>query len=132
MVWLTVTNNGCTSTDQLLIAVSDNPVYCGTAISNPNNNGQQMGFASNKLGDALFQVYPNPARDRITVEWDTEVGTDVQVEILSMEGKILSSEKADGTAFMYNADLKHLNAGLYMVRLRHSDGKQEVFKLVKQ
>ena len=131
MVWLTVTNNGCTSTDQLLIAVSSDPVYCGTAIVNPGNGGNGS-IIPNGISKHDFLVYPNPVTDQLTVEWDRSIDSGVQVEILSMEGKILQSEKIGANNFAFNTNLNHLNAGIYMLRVRHGDGEQEVFKLVKQ
>ena len=49
-----------------------------------------------------------------------------------MEGKLLLMDEASAEAYYFKTDLSHLNAGIYMLRLRHSDGEQEVFKLVKQ
>ncbi len=131
-VWLTVTNNGCTSTDIMLIAVSDDPVYCGTNIIAPNNNGQQSGLQTKELSEVEFQVYPNPVNDQLTIKWGRAIKSAVQVEIVSMEGKLLMTDKVGADAFLYNTQLGHLNAGIYMLRLQHSDGEQEVFKLVKQ
>jgi hypothetical protein len=130
-VWLTVTNNGCTSTDQLLIAVSNDPVYCGTAIGSPIN-GQQSGFQTKSRDDVQFQVYPNPVDDHLTIEWGNAVQSAVQVEILSIEGRVLMTDKVGADAYFYHTNLGHLNAGIYMLRLRYNDGEQEVFKLVKQ
>lgn len=128
-VYLTVTNNGCTSTDNLLIAVSNDPVYCGTAI----NNGGQNGLQFSELEAAIaFRIYPNPVHDKVSVEWGKGIETDVQVEILSVEGKLLVSQKVAADAQFFTTDLSDLHAGIYLMRLRHSDGAQEVFKLVKQ
>ena len=131
-VRLTVTNNGCTSTDLMLIAVSNDPVYCGTAIGNPGNGGQTPGSPSNVLVHNQFQVYPNPVTDKLTVQWGTGIGSTVQVEILSMDGKLLLTDRVGAGTYFYNTNLGHLNAGLYMLRLQHGDGEQEVFKVVKQ
>ena len=131
-VWLTVTNNGCTSTDIMLIAVSDDPVYCGTILTAPNNNNLQNGLNTKKLGKAEFLVYPNPVNDQLTIEWGNAIESAVQVEILSMEGRMLMIDKIGENAFRYKTNLGHLNAGIYMLRVQHSDGEQEVYKLVKQ
>ena len=131
-VWLTVTNNGCTSTAQLQIAVSNDPVYCGTAIGSPGNGGQQPNVLNHHLATAQFQVYPNPVSDKLTVAWGADVGSGVEVEILSMDGKLLLTDKVGANTYFYHTNMGHFNAGIYMLRLRHGNGEQEVFKMVKQ
>ncbi|HHM21335.1 MAG TPA: T9SS type A sorting domain-containing protein, partial [Bacteroidetes bacterium] len=126
-VWLTVTNNGCTSTDRMLIAVSNDPVYCGTAIGTPGifQNGQAP-------QQATFRIYPNPVSDQLTISWNADIGPVVMVEIRSLEGKLLQVLKTDAVQSRLQTDLHYLRPGLYMLRLQYGDGRQEVFKLVKK
>jgi len=129
-ITLTVTNNGCTSVDHLLIVVSSDPIYCGTAIGTPGN-GQSIFNAGTTLGES-FLVYPNPVSNKLVVEWADDVETDVQVEIMGMEGRVLLSEKADAAIGQFSSNMDSFNPGLYLLRLRYNDGQQKVFKVVKQ
>lgn len=131
-IYLTVTNNGCMSSSNMLIAVSDDPTYCGSSnLGTGGTNANGISTSSFKANDQ-FTVYPNPVTDKLSVEWTSNIHSTVQVEILSMDGKTVLTDKIGENTHSFQTDVNHLNAGIYMLRLRHSDGEQEVFKLVKQ
>ncbi len=131
-VSLTVTANGCTSVEHLLIAVSSDPVYCGTAIVAPGNGTAFPAIQANAAVGEQFQIYPNPISDRLTVEWGKDVQSTVQIEVMGMEGRILLTDKIPADARYFTTDMNRFNAGIYLLRLRYDDGQQKVFKVVKQ
>ncbi len=122
-VTLTVTYAGCTSTETVLVAVSDNPVYCGTALQNP---GAGSGIASG------FQLFPNPATDYLTIRWVTRFDSQVDIELLSIDGRQLLTAQAEGEAQFFRADLSELVSGVYVLQVRFGDGEMEVFRVVKE
>ncbi len=129
---LTVTANGCTSVDHMLIAVSSDPVYCGTAITSPGNGTSFPTIETNATMGESFQVYPNPVTDKLIVEWDGDVQSAVQVEVMGMTGRMLLTDEVPANTRYFTTNMNHLNPGIYLLRLRYNDGQQKVFKLVKQ
>ena len=127
-VTLTVVKNGCTSTDAELVAVSDNPVYCGWAIIAPGNGPG----TSTVSGEKRFEVFPNPVGDRLAIQWNDEVKSAVQLEILGVEGRVLLTGLAGEGDMQYSADVSALMPGMYLLRLRFGEGEQAVFRVVKQ
>lgn len=128
-VYLTVTNNGCTSTDQLLIAVSDDPVYCGTGnIGAPGNPTGTLGL---KQVDRM-EAYPNPVTDELTVLLKGESAFEQSIEIMSVEGRLLHQEMVPAYTVRHRMNVSDLHAGIYLLRLKSANGDQEVIKLVKQ
>ena len=132
---LSVTYNGCTSYDKLLIAVSDNPVYCGTAAAAPVNDRMQAAnsirLSSLTSGDSQISVFPNPVSDWLTLRWEKPMEQVAQVEILTVEGRILFSENTTTKTTEFKADLSDFHTGLYLLRIRYEDKEQVVWKVVK-
>lgn len=77
----------------------------------------------NGLSKDLFNIYPNPAQDQITIESNLDLAT----EIYSLEGKriMIANEKT--------IDISTLNQGLYILKVTEiKTGNQATIKLVKQ
>jgi hypothetical protein len=127
-VTLTVVNNGCTSTAVLPVAVSDSPVYCNMNLIAPNG---QNGVAVLNGEEAQFVLYPNPATDRFTIEYNDAVETAVSLEILGMDGRQLERETLQEGTFSHTVDLSGLLPGTYMIRLTFNEGERKVMRLVK-
>jgi len=72
-----------------------------------------------------FTVFPNPARDRISIACKTPA----VVEILDLEGRLMQRLTADGTPRM--VDVSGLQGGIYIIRVFTGSGIL-VRKLVKQ
>lgn len=204
-VTLTVENNGCTSTTEMGVSISDSPVFCGSAlIVNATDVGnavmldwdaEQLGgnysfviqrsangvdfenlatmpealeegmhnytFADYfpKKGNSFYRLelmdddehmlyseqahvqrfnhtknfitYPNPASDVFFVEANDQVQTAVQAEILSLSGKVVSTEQIAEGIVQHSVLLDGLRAGTYFLRLTYNDGQQEIVRLVK-
>ena len=79
-----------------------------------------------------FNVFPNPARGVLTVENVKELETQVQVDFMSFEGKVLHSTSfAEGAFKQEQISLKGLPAGTYFVRVTYSDDTVELLKVSK-
>lgn len=130
-ITLTVTYSGCVSTDEYALIVSNSAVLCGSSLLAQDNDANSITpvSASNKMG---FAVYPNPAAEVLNIEWDAEIETDIQLEIIGVEGRILLQESIESGNRNHRLELLDMNPGLYMLRLRFGEGEQEVFQWVKQ
>ncbi len=67
----------------------------------------------NEIGEiAMFDVYPNPAKDKITVIYDLK--DELQVEIIDISGKVVHKELIEGFGFEQKSiNINHLKPGIY-------------------
>jgi len=96
-------------------------IFEKTKIENPT------GLFKNKIqNQGAFMVYPNPTSERkITVVADLPESTkDIQVNILSINGKLVQSEqlKINNTFEAFPIHLSNLSQGVYFLRLNHNEG----------
>jgi hypothetical protein len=78
--------------------------------------------ATSVVGNALdtsIEIYPNPARDFVTVEIP-DIKTKVQVSVYSAEGKMVHTEMIEQVTTQM--DVSYLKPGVYIVRF-DSDGE---------
>lgn len=130
---LSVTDNNCTSRDMELIVVSNNPVYCGTAFVAPINgsdvtNGEAIG--GSKIG--AVNIYPNPVSEVLNIKWNIATDADLTIELLTVTGQRLLTKTAQGNDFSVEMDVEDVQAGVYLLRVKMSDGVEEVFRMVKR
>lgn len=82
----------------------------------------EIGIEENSLL-ASFQMYPNPATDLLTIEWDAQLEKKIIVSLFSMEGKKVMEKgfnlENEGKAIL---NLNHLPAGFYNVQVNGSKG----------
>jgi serine protease AprX len=84
-------------------------------------------------GDAVFDVYPNPAFDSLTISpADPDDLPNCTVELVSRLGQIIAAEEVSftWTNNSYRADISNLATGIYFVRLTSGDRKF-VYRIVK-
>jgi hypothetical protein len=77
-------------------------------------------------------IFPNPARDVLNLQFDLPVAEDVQVQIFSMSGALVKSQQysANQAGSQKQVNISDLPGGLYMVRFQAGDA-QSVIKLNK-
>jgi Secretion system C-terminal sorting domain/Cleaved Adhesin Domain len=99
-----VTNNGfCFMVDDIEI---------GSSV-NIDNNLQNIGLS----------VYPNPARDKIYIDFGDLTPNNLKIEIYDMTGKIVwkyETEERTGTIIV--ADISGLDPGIYLLKINDSHG----------
>jgi hypothetical protein len=78
-----------------------------------------------------YNLYPNPATNRVTVEFESITENSYTIELGDLMGRKLNSYhgKAIPGDNTREIDLAGIQRGIYLVKLVH-DGKQEVRKLV--
>jgi hypothetical protein len=96
------TVNGCRSSTPLAVTVT-------VTLSN---------IDVNKL---VFSMYPNPAKDRVTIEMETELQS---VEIYTLQGQIVQ------TSTNKNVFLNNLPTGVYIVKVEDVEGLSNTKKLI--
>jgi hypothetical protein len=84
---------------------------------------------------STFTIYPNPAQDRIWVEWDHfTASSDVsQVHIVDMSGRERMRYTVSGsTDNRLEIPIRGLNAGLYLLKFESSEGRILTKKFIVQ
>ena len=112
----------------------------GSRSGNPDNiigygipNYTAVSNYLDREGDAVFDVYPNPAFDSLTISpADPDDVPNCKVELISRLGQILVTEDVSftWTNNIYRADIGHLAAGIYFIRVTTPDRKY-VYRIAK-
>ena len=106
--------------DRIYAATYGRGVWSSPVYDNPLN------VADNTF-ENLVTLYPNPARDEVTVNWPTS--SEVDIEVFDINGRLLINQKDINVQGAYNLNISRLNSGVHFVRIS-SEGKMIVKKLI--
>ena len=65
-----------------------------------------------------LRIYPNPAHENVTVEFDVQYSGVVFIELIDLSGRQIVTNQVDLRAGKHTFKLKNLSAGIYTVSLR--------------
>jgi len=71
--------------------------------------------------DDEVSIFPNPAFQVINIDG---LGSQVYSELLSLDGKVVSVNQTS------KIDVAHINSGIYILRIKKTDGHRQSFKLI--
>ncbi len=97
-------------------------------IDNINLTSSNIGIDENTLNDAI-DFYPNPASDRVTISFGSELNTDVNISISSINGKQVLVHTALKGATTHTISGLNLPSGVYMVSFKF-DNQRVTKKLI--
>jgi hypothetical protein len=80
-------------------------------------------------GDFRVAAYPNPVKDVMTIEVSGNRGTNANLLLTDMAGKLLQTVKVNGAKT--EMDLTGLPGGIYVIKYA-DDNRSEVIKVTKQ
>lgn len=118
---------------QLVIAGgSPMPFNRGMLMSIQVNNLSTFKLAGTEPTTAALLVYPNPAKEQITVQWSGAASTATAVQLYDLEGKLLQAWQAQNFKGMAQQQLQLSNhaAGSYLLRVIFADGSTRQEKIV--
>ncbi len=102
--------------------------FNNTFYANWANNGTWRVGGTVSLSDLsskpLMQIYPNPAKETITLESNETLE---HVQIIDLKGEIICSQDA----FTNHISIGHLKPGLYILRV-HAGGEVKSVKFIKE
>ena len=75
-------------------------------------------------------VYPNPVHDILTIS-NLSIESNAVIEVIDISGKVVSVYEVAGIFGSYNINLKHLQGGVYSVRISSEAGVSEA-RIIKQ
>ena len=71
-----------------------------------------------------LSIYPNPASDRIIVQWSNISDKNIDLTIVDVTGKVLVNQSVSTTSGIRSTvDISMLNTGIYFVKIRCSKGE---------
>ncbi|MCD6067981.1 MAG: hypothetical protein K0S33_2807 [Bacteroidetes bacterium] len=85
-------------------------------------------YSSEKVYENNFTVFPNPAKDQLSLSFDLSKAGDVEIEISNAIGQSISSERikdAPAGNFVRPVDIRslHLKAGVYFISVLNENKK---------
>jgi uncharacterized repeat protein (TIGR01451 family) len=87
----------------------------------------------NNAGSFYVNIYPNPAKDKLQLQIESEKKAELNVQVVTISGKVISSRQIvaqQGTS-VQAIPVHHLQAGSYFLRVTGSGKEQVVVKLEK-
>ncbi len=95
----------------------------------PRNNDDAVGYKGENCPDGIsdlestieshtLTVYPNPAREQVTLRYDLSSRVVGQVVLTDMMGRSLATKALEGTVGEISFQTNHLPAGTYLISIR--------------
>jgi len=85
--------------------------------------------AVSEISNLSLKMYPNPSTDRVFIEMDEISGSEIQVSIIDITGKLMYQEVRPINNKI-EINIQNLNNGIYFIDLR-TNNKQQILKLIK-
>jgi len=108
--------NGCPGNNSISIVV--------TSCAGINANNSEF----------VFNVYPNPVKDEVTIKLSSEKTVNCSIEIVDVPGKLLLVQETN-----FNKDKTELKIyignfakGIYFLKIHTKEGNNQIIKLVKE
>lgn len=106
----------------------------GSPSYGPPNNPRQLQYATttitnlslNDFSKNNINIYPNPTNSLVFVDFMNL--TNVKIEILDLNGKILTSKSTSNST---NIDLSNLSSGSYLIKINSTEGTKTM-KILKK
>src|SRR5688572_1546965 len=77
----------------------------------------------------LISIYPNPVGSGSSFEIETHIGTPLNVEIISLDGRTMESHELHSTG-RTTIDIQSLTSGMYFLKIITADGRYYTSKLL--
>jgi hypothetical protein len=121
------------------------------AIADLNNDGQPEFAVGNKRGGVAifsaaipssnkltaannntnFKIWPNPAKEQITLEFDTNIEEDTEFRITDALGRTFLIYQINSGNTLYNINLPNLSDGIYYVSISNKNIKKNIVIKIK-
>ena len=102
-----------------------------TQVDNGEEQYSEIGEAVLYADSKLAMVYPNPVTNDLTIELFEALNSDVQLELISSTGKVLSKMNIAEGVETVSLDFNDKPAGTYFIRLRFGKSDVKTLKVLK-
>ncbi|MDP1727433.1 MAG: T9SS type A sorting domain-containing protein [Bacteroidota bacterium] len=99
-------------------------------IDGASDYSKIVAVKENHITELIVEVFPNPFSDQLLLKADNFEDTEMQIEILDLNGKQVYTNSFTGSSHIVN-NLESLPAGIYFAKLS-SNAETKVVKLVKR
>lgn len=86
--------------------------------------------ATDEWKNLRVKLYPNPARDFLTIDFSGSIDDDISARLIDVTGKIVKDFRIDKGSKVSEIDISELKSGLYSMLLTTTAGKHKVIKFV--
>ncbi len=93
--------------------------------------GPAVGFSNISLNNAKIKVFPNPAKDQITIHKMGETLEEFNMGLYNIEGKLLRTKRIENSNSTTVLDISKLAGGIYFLKLQ-SETEVKVLKFIKE
>jgi PKD repeat protein len=100
--------------------------FCKTITISSLRSNASLVLPAEDASQAV-KVYPNPAFDKVQVEWGTQAGIKT-VEVLDLNGRLLQTVTFNESVNAGTVDLSSCTEGLYLIRV-HQNGSSSVHRI---
>ena len=80
----------------------------------------------------LIKAYPNPVNDILVLDLMSTKYDEFELEIFNIHGSKINFSIISKNDFNYSINLKHLNVGLYFLKIFTKENKSQIIKLIKK
>ena len=91
---------------------------------------REMSNGINEKTQVSFSVYPNPAVDQITVQWESNEASAQTIELIDISGKALIREQVQTNSLNQSINVNTLSAGMYFLKMTYSNGNAMTSPLI--
>ena len=77
-----------------------------------------------------FSIYPNPAKDKITISHNSNLADEITISVFSINGMLLLQNKFSNQV-MIEMDVKTLTGGIYLLQIQSRQGIETKKMLIK-
>ncbi|MBS1780762.1 MAG: T9SS type A sorting domain-containing protein [Bacteroidetes bacterium] len=110
-----------------------NFIYDGSSIYKMSNGGDgEEGGVATRVSATAFEVYPNPARDVLYVNFNSSADVNATIKLVDMTGKVVVNNEYSAIqgANKCTVNVGELPSGTYMLMMDNIDSK--ILKIVVQ
>jgi uncharacterized repeat protein (TIGR01451 family) len=83
------------------------------------------------ISDENIQLYPNPATEQLTLEWQKPVEQPVNLILHNELGQAIETRLLEPGSIQTTWDVSQLATGLYLIEVRAADGQAQLLRFIK-
>ena len=87
----------------------------------------------NNSGSFYVSIYPNPAKDNLQVQIDSDKKTALQIQVLSADGKVLMSSQTNASegSILRSINISALPKGSYFLKVTIAERDEQMVRFEK-
>lgn len=93
----------------------------------PIVNCSVTGLKGNNLGNNVFETYPNPANDKLNIQFAFDKSEITKIQIINSAGQVIKEEELNYVNKQSAIDIKNIPNGMYLLTLK-SDNSISISK----